>query len=360
MQTKVDKAATCGAAGSQHKECSVCHTKEKATAIPATGKHNMQTKVDKAATCGAAGSQHKECSVCHTKEKATAIPATGKHSFSGYVVTREATALAAGTKTRTCKVCGTKESRSIAKLTPTIKLAATKVTVAVGDSVEVGKYVTGLAKGDKVASYASSNKKAAVVSKTGKVTGRAVGSTTITVKLASGKTATITVAVQKKIIETKSIKNLSKTMKMKVKGTAQLKPVISPSNTTDKLIYTSSDKAVVTVSAKGKLTAKKVGKAKITVQSGKKKFTITVTVEAPTPTGIKDVPTTKTLAKGKTLVLKPTLVPAGAQAKISYTTSNKKVATVDAKGKVTAKGKGKAVITITAGKVKKNCTVTVK
>ena len=360
MQTVVDKKATCGAAGSQHKECSVCHTKEKATAIPATGKHKMQTKVDKAATCGAAGSQHKECSVCHTKEKATAIPATGKHSFSGYVVTREATALAAGTKTRTCKVCGTKESRSIAKLTPTIKLAATKVTVAVGDSVEVGKYVTGLAKGDSVASYTSSNKKVAVVSKTGKVTGRAVGTTKITVKLASGKTATITVAVQKKIIETKSIKNLSKTMKMKVKGTAQLKPVISPSNTTDKLIYTSSDKAVVTVSAKGKLTAKKVGKAKITVQSGKKKFTITVTVEAPTPTGIKDVPTTKTLAKGKTLVLKPTLVPAGAQAKISYTTSNKKVATVDAKGKVTAKGKGKAVITITAGKVKKTCTVTVK
>ena len=360
MQTKVDKAATCGAAGSQHRECSVCHTKEALTTIPATGKHNMQTIVDKAATCGAAGSQHRECSVCHTKEAATTIPATGKHSFGGYVVTKEATVFAAGTETRTCKVCGTTESRSIAQLAATIKLTAVKVTVKVGDSAEVGKYVTGLAKGDSVASYTSSNKKAATVSKTGKVTGKAAGTAKITVKLASGKTADITVTVQKKEIATKSIKNLSKTMKIKLKGTAQLKPVISPSNTTDKLTYASSDKKIVTVSAKGKLTAKKVGKAKITVQSGKKKFTITVTVAAPTPTGMKNVPTSKKLAKGKSFVLKPTLLPAGATGKITYKTSDKKIVTVDAKGKVTAKGKGSAVITVTVGKVKKTCKVTVK
>ena len=360
MQTKVDKTATCGAAGSQHRECSVCHTKEASTTIPATGKHNMQTIVDKAAMCGAAGSQHRECSVCHTKEAATTIPATGKHSFGGYVVTKEATVLVAGTETRTCKVCGTTESRSIAQLAATIKLTAAKVTVKVGDSAEVGKYVTGLAKGDSVASYTSSNKKAATVSKTGKVTGKAAGTAKITVKLASGKTADITVTVQKKEIATKSIKNLSKMMKIKLKGTAQLKPVISPSNTTDKLTYVSSDKKIVTVSAKGKLTAKKVGKAKITVQSGKKKFTITVTVAAPTPTGMKNVPTSKKLAKGKSFVLKPTLLPAGATGKITYKTSDKKIVTVDAKGKVTAKGKGSAVITVTVGKVKKTCKVTVK
>ena len=360
METIVDKAATCGEEGSQHKECKVCHTKEEATPIPATGEHKMETIVDKAATCGKAGSQHKECSVCHTKEASTAIKATGKHSFSNYAVKKKATALAAGTETRTCKVCGKTESRSIAKLTATIKLKAAKVTVKIGDSVELSKYVTGLAAGDSVAGYTSSNVKAAIVSKTGKVTGKAVGTTTVTVKLASKKTATITVTVQKKEIPTTSIKNLSKTMTIKLKGTAQLKPVISPSNTTDKLTYTSSDKKVVTVSAKGKLTANKVGKAKITVQSGKKKFVITVTVAAPTPTGMKNVPTAKELAKGKTFVLKPTLLPAGAQGKITYKSSNTKIATVDANGKITAKGKGTAQITITVGKVKKTCKVTVK
>ena len=359
-ETKVDRAATCGATGSQHSECSVCHTKEAATTIPATGKHNMQIIVDKTATCGATGSQHSECSVCHTKEAATTIPATGKHSFGEYVVTKEATALAAGTETRTCKTCSTTESRSIAQLIATIKLTETKVMVKAGDSTEVGKYVTGLAKGDSVEGYTSSNNKTVIVSSTGKVTGKAAGTAVITVKLASGKTADITVTVKKKEIATKSIKNLSKTMKMKVKGTAKLKPVISPSDTTDKLTYTSSNKKVVTVSAKGKMTAKKAGKAKITVKSGKKKFTITVTVVAPTPTGMKNVPKSKKMAKGKSFVLKPTILPAGAKGKITYKTSNKKVATVDAKGKVTAKKKGSAVITVTIGKIKKTCKVTVK
>ena len=360
MQTKVDKAATCGAAGSQHKECSVCHTKEKATAIPATGKHTMQTVVDKKATCGAAGSQHKECTVCHTKEKATAIPATGKHKFGSYKVINAATVLAKGTETRTCSICGKKENREIAKIPGTIKLTVTKLPLQAGKSVELSKFVTGLTKGDSIASYKTSNKKIATVSSKGKVTGKAAGTAKITILLASGKTATVTITVQKNAVATTGITNLSKTLTLKLKETKQLSPVISPITTTDKVTYKTSDKNIVTVSAKGVLTAKKAGKAKVTVQSGKKKFVVTVTVTAPVPTGMNNIPTAKTLAKGKTLVLKPTLIPAGAQAKISYTTSNKKVATVDAKGKVTAKGKGKAVITITAGKVKKTCTITVK
>ena len=360
MQTVVDKKATCGAAGSQHKECSVCHAKEKATVIPATGKHNMQTKVDKAATCGAAGSQHKECSVCHTKEKATAIPATGKHKFGSYKVIKAATVLAKGTETRTCSICGKKENREIAKIPGTIKLTVTKLPLQAGKSVELSKIVTGLTKGDSIAFYKTSNQKIATVSSKGKVTGKAAGTAKITILLASGKTATVTITVQKNAVATTGITNLSKTLTLKLKETKQLSPVISPITTTDKVTYKTSDKNIVTVSAKGVLTAKKAGKAKVTVQSGKKKFVVTVTVTAPVPTGMNNIPTAKTLAKGKTLVLKPTLIPAGAQAKISYTTSNKKVATVDAKGKVTAKGKGKAVITITAGKVKKTCTVTVK
>ena len=271
----VRKAATCGRDGEEYRVCNSCG-KEATRKIAATGKHNMKVIVDKVATCGKAGSQHQECSVCHTKKAATAIKATGRHSFDSYATIKKATALAAGTETRTCKVCGKTESRSIAKLAATIKLKANKVTVKTGDSVELGKYVTGLAAGDSVAGYTSSNGKA-VVSKTGKVTGKAVGTTTVTVKLASGKTAKIT-----------------------------------------------------------------------------------VTVAAPTPTGMKNVPASKNLAKGKTFVLKPILLPAGAKGKITYKSSNTKVATVDARGRITAKGKGTAQITITVGKVKKTCKVTVK
>ena len=68
----------------------------------------------------------------------------------------------------------------------------------------------------------------------------------------------------------------------------------------------------------------------------------------------------KILKKGKTLTLKAKLVPTGAEAKVKYKSSNKKVATVSAKGKVKAKKAGTAVITITAGKVKTTCKITVK
>ncbi len=399
MQTIVDKKETCGTAGSQHEECTVCDAKGAETEIPATGEHrfggytvtqeptcakegvqtrtcevcdktetapvaktahNMQLVVDTPATCGSEGSQHKECTVCHTREAATAIPATGNHSFGEYVTTQVATIFAKGTETRTCSICGKTESRETAQLSGTIRLTVNKLPLQVGKSVALSKIVTDLADGDYIASCTTSNKKVATVTNKGKVTGKAAGTAKITISLASGTTATVTINVQKKAVTTTGIRNLSKIMELSVKEKSTLTPVISPITTTDKLTYTFSDKKIVTVSGKGVITAKKAGKAKVTVKSGKKKFVITVKVTAPAPTGMKNIPAAKTLAKGKTFALKPTLVPSGAQAKISYTTSNKKVATVDAKGKVTAKGKGKAVITITAGKVKKTCTVTVK
>ena len=72
------------------------------------------------------------------------------------------------------------------------------------------------------------------------------------------------------------------------------------------------------------------------------------------------VPANKTLKKGKSFTINPKLTPSGAEAKITYSSSNKKVATVDAKGKVTAKKAGKANITVKAGKVTRTCVVTVK
>ena len=64
--------------------------------------------------------------------------------------------------------------------------------------------------------------------------------------------------------------------------------------------------------------------------------------------------------KGKSLTIKPKLTPSGAEATITYSSSNKKVATVNAKGKVTAKGKGTAVITVKAGSIVRTCEIIVK
>ena len=275
-QTVVDKAATYGAAGSQHEECTVCHDKKAAIAIPATGKHTYQIVVDKAATCGAAGSQHEECTVCHMKKAATAIPATEKHTYGAYETVKAATVFAAGSEERTCSVCGNKESRSIRKLTAKISVSYKSVSVVAGSSV-AGPKVT-YAKGDKITSWKTSNKTVATVAKNGKITGKKAGTATITVTLKSKKSAKIKVTVKKKVAATRV--KLNKTSLTLKKGKSfQLKAIVTPKKTTDKVTYKTSNKKIVTVTSKGKLVAKKKGKATITVTVGKKKAVCRVVVK---------------------------------------------------------------------------------
>lgn len=66
------------------------------------------------------------------------------------------------------------------------------------------------------------------------------------------------------------------------------------------------------------------------------------------------------LKKGEKLRLKATVTPKSANANLSWKSSNRKVATVNAKGVVQAKAsKGKATITVTAGKKKATCKITI-
>ena len=338
--------------------------------INASG-HRMKQTPAQAATCIAEGTEgYWTCQNCHqvfadqAGMNVTTIEArkTAKaaHSYGAYTVTKKATVLAEGEEAHTCTVCGRMESRTTAKLTGTIRLTANRLPLQVKKTVQLSRIVTDLADGDYIVSCTSQNPKAATVDNHGKVTAKAAGSTVITIQLASGVTAKVTINVQKKTVATSSIRNVSKTWNAKSGEKLQLSPVISPITTTDKVTYTSSNKKVATVSGKGLITAKKAGTAKITVKSGKKKFTVTVKVAAPQPTGINSVPAAKALKKGKSFTIKPKLTPSGAQGKISYSTSNKKVAAVNAKGKVTAKGAGTAVITVKAGNITKTCMVTVK
>lgn len=120
--------------------------------------------------------------------------------------------------------------------------------------------------------------------------------------------------------------------------------------------WSTANKKTATVSSKGKVTAKKAGKVKITAKYKNKKYTFTVTVKNAVLSEKK-----KTLKEGKSFTL--TLKGNGKKIStknIKFKTSNKKVATVSSKGKVTAVAPGKATITATyKGKAYK-CTVTVK
>lgn len=282
-----------------------------------------------------------------------------EHSYTTWKKVSSATVFAPEKQESTCDFCGEKTTKTVGeKLTPTVKLTATKLALKTKQSVAVR--ATGLAKGDYVKSWTSSKKSVATVDKNGKITATSKeGTAVITVTLASKKTAKVTVTV--KMIRTTKLTKVPKTLSLTTGKKYTLKPVVTPSNSQEKVTYKSSNTKIATVSSTGVITAKKVGKVTITVQSGKQKATVTLTVKkAPALKVIKNVPTKKTITKGKTYTLKPQLYPSGAIAKITYTTSNKSIATVDSKGKITAKKKGTAVITVKAGKFTAKCKVTVK
>lgn len=144
--------------------------------------------------------------------------------------------------------------------------------------------------------------------------------------------------------------------------TVTLTATVTPDYASDKVAWSSSDEAVATVKD-GVVTAKGEGTATITVSStdGTQSAACTVTVDTPV-TGVTLSQTSATLQFGETLALTATVAPANATNKrVTWSSSNQDVATVDEDGVVTAKAAGTATITATtavSGK-KATCAITV-
>lgn len=128
--------------------------------------------------------------------------------------------------------------------------------------------------------------------------------------------------------------------------------------------WASSNKKIVTVDKNGKIKAgTRTGTAKITVtlKSGKK-ATLKVKVQTAKvkTTKISGLKTKLTIKKGKSVTLKPVVSPITSQEKVTYRSSNKKIATVSSKGVVKGRRKGTVTITVKSGKVTKKIKITVK
>ena len=166
-------------------------------------------------------------------------------------------------------------------ITTTVEAATKKLSLKVGNKkAYVGKTTKISAKATKGAklSYKTSNKKIAMVSSKGVITGKKAGTVKITITAKKSKYKTV-----KKTITVKVYRQKQKITASNVKlTTGQRKNLGAKART--RLSYKSSNPKVVTVDKKGNLTAKKTGTAKITVTAlanntyNKASRTITVTV----------------------------------------------------------------------------------
>lgn len=276
----VDVKATCTTDGKQSKHCARCDAKTDEQKIPALG-HDFTSKVTKEATCTADGVITKSCSRCDATET-EAIKATG-HKFGDWKVTIEATVFVPEQQERICETCGEKETKTVGtalKATATVNVSTLKLKVKQSTS---GLKIAGLAKGDSVKTWKSTNTKIFTVkgsaNGTCKVTAKKAGTAKLQITLASGLKKTVTVKVQKSNVKTTKVSVSSKNVSVKKGKKVTLKPVVTPFTSKQKVTYTSSNKKVATVSAKGVVTGKKKGTAKITIKSGSKSVKVTVRVK---------------------------------------------------------------------------------
>lgn len=199
---------------------------------------------------------------------------------------------------------------------------------------------------DAIVTFKSSNTKIATVSSKGVVKGVKAGTAVITAKVGNA-TATCKVTVKASTIK------FAKASVTIYKGkTATVKATATPSAAVK---YTSSNTKVATVNSKtGVVKGIKAGTVTITAKAGTLKTTCKVVIKNPAFSLVKS---SATIKKGKTTTIRSKAAPAG---KVTYTSSNKKVAAVNSKGVVKGIKKGKATITVKCNGITKKFVVTVK
>lgn len=194
--------------------------------------------------------------------------------------TQAATVFKEGKRTYICRICKETRTETIARLKPILKLNTTALTMQIKQTTSGLKPIK-MQKGDAVVSYSSSNSRIVKITNKKKGTMKALkaGTANVTVKLKSGKTAKCKIKVQKGKVETTGIQIAKKSITMKKGGRVSLGVSLVPFTSQSGIKYKSSNAKIVTVTSKGVARGIKKGKAKITIESSKKKVICTITVK---------------------------------------------------------------------------------
>lgn len=138
---------------------------------------------------------------------------------------------------------------------------------------------------------------------------------------------------------------------------------VKPKSASKAVTFKSSNKKIATVTSKGVVTGKKTGKVKITAVSKKNKkvkASVKITVKNPVAKSLKIAASCTNVCEGGTCTVSVTSVnPKLASKAVTYSTSDKDIATVTQKGLVSAQKKGTVTITATS-KINKKVKASVK
>ena len=255
-QGEITKEPTCKEKGEKTFTCSICGN-TKTEKVSTTDHQHMEIRNQKNPTCKEAGySGDTYCADCGVKiSSGKTIAKTKNHNWDGGVITTEPTCTERGEKTFTCTICGNTN---------------TKKVNATGHRYGAYKVVK-----------EPTNKRKGLKSKTcsvcGKIVYEAIPKTNFSPTDSSETNPDQNPQTSQKT--TRKIKLNRRKLTLKKGKSFRLKVTLTPADSQDKITYKTSNKKIATVSKTGKIKAKKKGKVKITVISGKKKAVCTVKVK---------------------------------------------------------------------------------
>ena len=255
-QGEITKEPTCKEKGEKTFTCSICGN-TKTEKVSTTDHQHMEIRNQKNPTCKEAGySGDTYCADCGVKiSSGQTIAKTKNHNWDGGVITTEPTCTERGEKTFTCTICGNTNTKNVN---------------ATGHSYGAYKVVK-----------EPTNKRKGLKSKTcsvcGKIVYEAIPKTNFSPTDSSETNPDQNPQTSQKT--TRKIKLNRRKLTLKKGKSFRLKVTLTPADSQDKITYKTSNKKIATVSKTGKIKAKKKGKVKITVISGKKKAVCTVKVK---------------------------------------------------------------------------------
>lgn len=249
-----------------------------------------------------------------------------------------------------------------------VALDPVEATIHVGETLQINSIFTPVTATYQNLSWTSTDPTVATVDENGLVTGVAEGTINIGAVYKNPIDGTVwdpiycKITVLKAHVPIQSVALSPAEMEVFIGQSLPVTPVFTPEDATDRgVTYMSSDDSVATVDTEGMVTGVASGSAVVICRTNEGGFVGTSTVTVISGVSLTLTPDYREIALGKTFTIKKTIIPKEYEdTPVTWSTSNKKIASVTQKGKVKGIKKGSCTITCSLDKYGSTATCRVK